>query len=377
MKKRLLSLLLAFLFVLALLPVSVQADGAVFPFTPRQLAALMNSALGSYSMRVEIIESAQGVFLSVDQQGVTKALIQFGRETPQHDPDRPVSQVTMAMQNIHRENDIYRDAVPMMDAIVAACEPGLTDVERSSPILAVLDTLESGGPLMRCDRDRFIYSLSRDWVFTVDPSRQSPRLSGSPELVWPDSASYNGYTISHWNDGTGDYFRVHDPNEPIGVPTFYLRPEDVYVADGPAKNVIFRFFRQYDAASAAQADAFCAYLRDQAYLEGYAAWYTFPDTGCYVVFSDGWDLDAYSRDPRLLFDWGPWTNCDNHRLSFRLVDYGNRIESGWGSIWNELQGSTALWLMPQESWGGLTIALCFTDGEDGSVLRRYCDNETW
>lgn len=95
-------------------------------------------------------------------------------------------------------------------------------------------------------------------------------------------------------------------------------------------------------------------------------------SGTYIVFSDGWDLDAYSRDLQYLYDWSPWTNCDNVQLWIKPVDCGDRVASDWDRIWNQLGGSLALWIMPQMDWGGFTLALCFVDGEDGAVVRRYC-----
>ena len=379
LSRRLLALVLILCALLPFASPRAEAVDSAFPFTPRELEAIMSRHLAPNGFTAAMSQDADGVFLTVYRDGAVKAEVRFGPDGAlQHDPDGSIAKIVVKFQNMTRADGGPDEAAAIMDAIVAACEPGWDGEMRSRPILRGFDAFELLGPVSRYDGEHYLFSFSRDWVFTVEPSRPDPSVYGLPAIDWADGVPVNGYVVKHSSDGVCDFFYVHRAGSPMGEPTFLIGPEDSY-GSVPGKNVVFRFFREVgsNSASAEQAEAFCAYLRSQASFEGYAAAYSFPasstsGSGTYIVFSDGWDLDAYSRDLQYLYDWSPWTNCDNVQLWIKPVDYGDRVASDWDRIWNQLGGSLALWIMPQMDWGGFTLALCFVDGEDGAVVRRYC-----
>ncbi len=381
---RLFALVLALCSLLSFASARAEASDSAFSFTPRELGLSLSKHLEYVHMTVTMSESPEGVFLTVCRGDTVKAVIQFGPDGAlQRSPDGGITQIVAKFQNMSRENGGPDEAASIMDAIVAACEPTWDSEQRSRPILRGFDAFELFGPVVHYDGEKYLFSFSRDWVFTVRPSRPDPSVCGLTPVDWADGVFVDGYVVNHTSDGVCDFFYVHRSGSPQGDPSFLIGPEDSY-ASVPGKNVVFRFFREYssNSVSDAAADAFCAYLRSQASFEGYASSYRFPTSstqgsGTYIVFVDGWDLDAYSRDLQYLYDWSPWTNCDNIQLWVKPVNYGNCVASEWDTIWNRLGGSIALWVMPQTGWGGYTLALCFVDGEDGSVVRHYCPGAAW
>ncbi len=358
----------ALLLTLPFSPAIAAADGeaAALPFTPRLLDTLMNAALRDAGMRSELTDSGAAPVVTVFREEVVKAEIRF---EPALGADAYPERLSAQIMNIDSSGDGYFDGVTVMDAIISACEPLLSGEERSYPILTLLDGVNIYGVDAQAFGEGFRYGLNSAWVFTAEPG------SGEAGMEWPDEVSFGGWTIRHWSDSGMDYFRVHTQEEPIGVPTFYYGPDDVFTNSGDAKNVSFIFFRRYDAASVKQADVFCRYLRQLSPLNNFASRETFGDLEgrdgvIAVLFASGWDLDGYTRPLQALTDWSPWTNPEGVQLRFVPVDEGDAVESRWDEITGELGCCHALWLQRDSYSGGVTVALGFT-GADGSALSLY------
>ena len=194
---------------------------------------------------------------------------------------------------------------------------------------------------------------------------------------------YNGFYVERWDNSGIDYYTVYQNSyEREGAPSFYSEPRDKYNNIYTGWDVRITFFRQYDGATLAKADALCRYLMDHSSKkESYAGYYYFEDEGIIsqitVYLIDGMNPNQINYDCQKLWDKNPWMNDDATLLVLEYLGYG-LSEYTWQYAWN-LGCSSAVIVQEYNAAGfpGVAFGFHFKEGTDDHIVRRYCPNETW
>ncbi|MCR5136344.1 MAG: hypothetical protein K6C12_04530 [Oscillospiraceae bacterium] len=204
--------------------------------------------------------------------------------------------------------------------------------------------------------------------------------------------TYNGYYVDEWGLGGADhyiggvkYYTVYKHSyEKIGTPDFYSEDTDVYLNRQTGNDIRITFYRGYECPSIGQAEAFYRYLLKHSTAKHRSAGYYYYtmdhfDTVeyMYAYLIEGWDFTDPNPDYQYLWDRNPWDNGNGTKLTLESLGYGKVSDEHWGSAWRR---GDSFWLMPQTNldyFGGIAIGFKFTEGRNDTVIRRYCQNETW
>ena len=197
--------------------------------------------------------------------------------------------------------------------------------------------------------------------------------------------TYNGYYVDEWGEGSRSYYTVYqNAYDKMGTPDFYRDEADIFLNRQTGSDMKITFYRGYECPGEEQAIALTEYLVEHSATKKCIAGYYYYwnedfdmlDT-LYVYLIEGWDFTDTNPDYQLMWDRNPWDNGHGIRLTLEYLGYGKISDENWDHAW---QQGNSFWLMPQTNldyFGGIAIGFRFTEEKNGTVIRRYCLNETY